>query len=311
MMDAGRPGTALAAHAVAVDGAYRRSGAGRWQVQPETFAAAVAISVRARFGDAAAASAAAIDAYIDSLHVEDLALACACRDGHGEAWDHFVLTFRPELYRAARAIAGEQGRELADSIYGELFGLTAEVGERRSLFRYYHGRARLATWLRSVLAQRHVDGLRAARRLVSLDDEEAGVAEPAHAPAGAEPDAAARMRVAAACVSAALTTLDSEARLRLAYYYVHGMTLAQTGGLFGEHEATASRKLEKARGALRAAIEQALAAQGMRAADIESWGDVAVRAWDAALGDALGVERPAGVGPQGTAGPSFTGERTP
>jgi len=311
MMDAGRPGTALAAHAVAVDDAYRRSGGARWQVQPETFAAAVALSVRARFGDAGAASAATIDAYVESLQAEDLALACACRDGHGEAWDHFVVTFRPELYRAARAIAGDQGRELADSIYGELFGLTADVGERRSLFRYYHGRARLTTWLRSVLAQRHVDGLRAARRLVSIDDDEARVAEPAQAPAPVEPDAAARMRVAAACVSAALVTLDGATRLRLAYYYVHGLTLAQTGRLFGEHEATASRKLEKARGVLRTAIEQALAAHDLRPGDIESWGDVAARAWDGALGEALGVEQPAGVEPQGTARPSFTGKRTP
>jgi len=307
MANAGRLGTA---HAGAVDAAYRRSGGARWQVPPETFAAVIALSVRARFGDGAAASDGAIDAYIESLHVEDLALACACRDGHGEAWDHFVLTFRPELYRAARAIAGEQGRELADSIYGELFGLTAEVGERRSLFRYYHGRARLATWLRSVLAQRHVDGLRAARRLVSIDDDER-VAEPAHDPAAVEPDAAARMRVAATCVSAALATLDAAARLRLAYYYVHGLTLAQTGRLFGEHEATASRKLEKARATLRSAIEQALAAQGLRAGDIESWGDVAAQAWDAALDEALGVARPAGVEPQGTARPSFKGKRTP
>jgi RNA polymerase sigma factor (sigma-70 family) len=308
MSDAGWPGTT---HAGAVDAAYRRSGGTRWQVRLETFAAAIAASVRARFGDASAASAAAIDAYVESLHVEDLALACACRDGHREAWDHFVLTFRPELYRAARAIAGEQGRELADSIYGELFGLSADVGERRSLFRYYHGRARLTTWLRSVLARRHVDTVRAARRWVSIDDEAARVVEPASRPAGIEPDAAARMRVAASCVSAALATLDAGARLRLAYYYVHGLTLAQTGRLFGEHEATASRKLEKARAALRTAIEHALAAKGLRAGDIESWGDVAAKAWDAALGEALGVEPPAGVETQGTARPSFTGKRTP
>ena len=43
------------------------------------------------------------------------------------------------------------GRELADSLYADLFGLDTRDGERRSLFRYYHGRAKLTTWLRSVL----------------------------------------------------------------------------------------------------------------------------------------------------------------
>ncbi|MGD9903506.1 MAG: RNA polymerase sigma factor [Vicinamibacterales bacterium] len=309
MADAGRATTTRDRHAAAVDAAFGRSQGARWGVDRDTFAAAVARAVAARFGEDG--EAAAVSAFIGALHAEDLALACACRDGHGEAWDHFVLTYRPELYRAARAIAGEQGRELADSIYAELFGLTADVGERRSLFRYYHGRARLTTWLRSVLAQRHVDAVRAARRLTSLDDAGPVVAEPAAHASTSDPDTAARMRTAAACVSAALATLEAEARLRLAYYYVHGLTLAATGQLFGEHEATASRKLERARSALRTAIERELAAHGLGAADVDSWGEVATQAWDGALDEALAVAAPKGLEAQGTARPSFKGKRTP
>ena len=111
------------AHAGAVAAAYQRAAADRWQVSHETFAAAVTVAVEKRFDEVEAAGTAVVEAFIGTLHASDLALACACRDGHPEAWDHFVLSYRPELYRAARAIAGDQGRELADSLYAELFGL--------------------------------------------------------------------------------------------------------------------------------------------------------------------------------------------
>jgi RNA polymerase sigma-70 factor (ECF subfamily) len=316
-----------AAHAAAVDAAYRRSGGGRWDVSRARFGDAVAQSVAKRFGgvaeDGRPAGAArdAVEAFVAGLHAEDLALACACADGHGPAWDHFVITYRPELYRAARAIAGgSEARELADSLYAELYGLATADGQRRSLLTYYHGRSRLGTWLRSVLAQRHVDAVRARRRLASLDDPDQGTPEPVASTAVA-PDIPDRLRVAAACVSTALAELDGPSRLRLAYYYVHGLTLAQAGRVFGEHEATASRKLEKARVALRTLIEAALAARGMRTTDVESWGDVATQAWDAALADALAVAAPedrrapptavATAEPQGAARLSFKEKRTP
>ena len=51
------------------------------------------------------------------LHLEDLALACACAAGDEEAWEHFVLEQRPLLYRAADAIdPGGGARDLADSL---------------------------------------------------------------------------------------------------------------------------------------------------------------------------------------------------
>lgn len=311
MLKGARPrGTALEGAAAVVDAAYQRSGAARWQLTAEAFASAVAEAVDRRFGDGST-DPRAVETFVAGLHAEDLALACACAEGRAEAWDHFVITYRPELYRAARAIAGEAGaRELADSLYAELFGLPGAGGTRRSLLTYYHGRSRLTTWLRSVLAQRHVDTIRATRRQVSLDDPDAGAPEPSSAPA-ADPDVPERMRTAATCVSQALEALDAESRLRLAYYYVHGLTLAETGRLFGEHEATASRKLEKARRALRTGIAAALARHGLGTGDVESWSDVARQAWDAALGEALGVAAPAGAGAQAGAGPPFKRERTP
>lgn len=288
----------------ALDHAYVVAGAGRWGLPRALLAESLERAVRARFTDAAPSDAAA-SAFIAALHLSDLALACACAAGIESAWDHFVLTYRPELYRAARAMTDEAaGRELADSLYADLFGLTAKDGVRQSLFRYYQGRAKLSTWLRSVLAQRHVDVVRARRRLTSLDDP----AHPADAilptPPAAPPVCAATMRVAAAAVTAALAALSADERLRLAYYYAHGVTLAQSGRLWGESEATASRKLERARKALRGGIETALAERGLAVADVDDWLAVARDAWDAALAEALGVPAP-----QGNAPPTFKGQK--
>jgi len=61
-----------------------------------------------------------------------------------------------------------------------------------------------------------------------------------------------------ACITAALRDLAPRDRLRLAYYYVDDLTLAQIGKLLGEHEATVSRKLERTRTALKRCVEDAL-----------------------------------------------------
>src|SRR5580704_16548397 len=114
-----------------------------------------------------------IERYLQSLHLEDLAIACACAAGDETAWEHIVREQRPLLYRAADAIDPSGGaRELADSLYADLYGLEDRDGKRQSLFRYFHGRSSLATWLRAVLAQRYIDRLRTNRRSEPLPDDE-------------------------------------------------------------------------------------------------------------------------------------------
>jgi len=178
-----------------------------------------------------------------------------------------MTQFRPELYRAARAIAGEvNARELADSLYADLYGLSESQGRRKSLFDYFHGQSKLSTWLRAVLAQRHVDEIRRARRTQPLEDDagaerqEISTAAAAHASAKApiDPERARYLAVLQAALTAALDSLDPRDRLRLAYYYVDDRTLAEIGRLLGEHEATVSRKLERTRQAMRRRVEVAL-----------------------------------------------------
>jgi RNA polymerase sigma factor (sigma-70 family) len=191
------------------------------------------------------------------LHLGDIALACACADGDGEAWEQFVREQRPGLYRAADAMMPTGGgRELADALYGELFGAPAS-GERRSLFRYFHGRSNLSTWLRAVLAQRQVDRIRAGRRFDPLPEDDSPAALACRAP-GPDPDRSRWMPTMRRAMADAIAALDARDRLRLGCYYAEELTLAQIGRALGEHEATVSRHLTRTRRALRVAIERQL-----------------------------------------------------
>jgi len=204
-----------------------------------------------------------------TLHVEDLALARQCAAGEEKAWDRFVLEYRPILYRAADALDPSGGaREIADSLYADLYVMQLRDGERRSLFHYFHGRSSLATWLRAVLAQRYVDRIRAHRRFESLPDEAVGnpgFSAPAPVPDPGRDDRLRRLRRA---LAAAVARLSARDRLRLGCYYRQDLTLAETGRVMREHEATVSRQLARARRVLRDDVERQLRADGLSVDEI-------------------------------------------
>lgn len=255
------------------------------QVSESVFAHAVRRSVEHRFSSPAP-QANALHRYLDTLHLADLALACACGEGDEQAWERFVLELRPTLYRSGRAITGEEttGRDLADSIYADLYGVGRSgrpSNERRSLFRYYHGRSTLATWLRAILAQRHVDYVRATRRTVTVEDSELELATSAGHDSNREPDPDRERQFAVlrAALRDALRSLPPQDRLRLGYYHTQGMTLATIGRLLDEHEATVSRRLARARRTIRGALERALVKEGLTAVEIQSCFEQAVEHW--------------------------------
>ena len=111
--------------------------------------------------------------FLLSLRVEELALARACAAGHNHAWELFLTRYREKLYLSALRIARQDAaaRELADSLYADLYGTTTRAGERFSKLTSYTGRGSLEGWLRTVLAQEYVNRYRRTKRLVSLEDE--------------------------------------------------------------------------------------------------------------------------------------------
>ena len=197
---------------------------------------------------------------MNASYARDLELARQCAAGEEQAWERFVLEYRPLLYRAADALDASGGaRDLADSLYADLYGMPEGGSERRSLFRYFQGRSSLATWLRAVLSQRYVDRLRGQQRFETLPDEESAFRRRAVRPDDPpDPDRSRHLVLLRRALARAVGRLESRDRLRLACYYVQELTLADTGRLLREHEATVSRQLARTRRALREDVDRQL-----------------------------------------------------
>jgi RNA polymerase sigma-70 factor (ECF subfamily) len=310
----------LAEHVRLLEELYGKAGCARWQVSRECFAEALRRSVEKRFRGVRTGAAEA-EAYLKALHLEDLALACACSAGIEPAWEFFVSRYRPELRAAARAIlraAGMQdetrAEELADSLYADLYGIGPTGSVRsKSLFEYFHGRSKLSTWLRSVLAQRHVDTLRTAQRTVSLDAEEGDSPsrfEPRTDPTPTDPERARYLARLDAALTEALAGLAPRDRMLLAFYYLDQLTLAEIGRTLGEHESTVSRQLERTRRLLRERVTEflrrgTLAADGrppepgLGPAEIELAFEYALEDWPFDLSSAMAKGGPRANPPKG------------
>ncbi len=211
-----------------------------------------------------------------SLRVDELALARACAAGVNSAWEIFLTRFREKLYLSALRIAREDSaaRELADTLYADLYGTSTRDGQRVSKLASYTGRGSLEGWLRTVLAQEYVNRYRRTKRLVSLDEEsEEGVQFAAPDP---EPVPAADQRLGQA-TDEALAFLSGEDRMVLSAYYLDGRTLAEIARMLGVHESTISRKLDKLAKSLRKQIVTALSRRGMSRRQAEEAMEVDVR----------------------------------
>lgn len=242
------------------------SGAERLGVSLELFASALEGSARKRFSGCVAA-ASQVEEYLAGLHLEDLALACACAGGIEAAWEEFVAGYRGYMRTASAAIlrcpaGAPEAVELADSLFAELYGLADGKRGERSLFRYFHGRSSLKTWLRAVLAQRRVNAIRAGRKFEPLEGPDGEMKEPENREISPslplDPDREQYLRMFRAALETALARLAPRDVERLRLYYAHEQTLAEIGRRLGEHESSVSRNLERIRHELRQQVEDLL-----------------------------------------------------
>lgn len=215
-------------------------------------------------------------AFLESLRVEELAIARGCAAGNERAWEVFLTRYRARLYEIAGYIAKESSaaRDLADCLYADLYGTGLREGQRVSKLNSYTGRGSLEGWLRTVMAQEYVNRYRRQRRLVSLDEEsEEGVQFPAAEP---EPPPAVDARLEAA-TDEALAALPAEDRFVLASYYLDQRTLAEIARMLRVHESTISRKLDKLAKLLRKNILASLSRRGMSRRQAQEALDIDVR----------------------------------
>lgn len=202
------------------------------------------------------------------LKMEELVLARGCANGNESAWHDFLVRYRQKLYDIARGITKEDSsaRDLADSIYGDLYGTSERDGYRLSRLNFYMGRGSLEGWLRTVVAQEFVNRYRKQKRLVSLDEqEEDGMQFSAADPS---PPGPADTRIGAA-IDDALGQLSADDRLVLASYFLDDRTLTEIGKILRVHESTISRRLEKLLKVLRKQVMAGLMARGMNRGQAE------------------------------------------
>ena len=240
---------------------YSRSGASAYGLSQQQFTA-ILQTVVSKTEDVCNSPDSEIESFLSSLKLDELALAHGCAAGNQHAWDVFLTRYRESIYQSARSITRNEsvGKELADSLYAELYGL-GPLEDRRSKLALYSGRGSLGGWLRMVLSQNFVNQIRAGKRVVSIEEEEEehGTQFAATAPVESAP-ADARL---ANATDQVLATLSSEDRFLLSSYFLDGKRLAEIGRVLGVHESTISRKMEKLLKELRKQIRRELERRGM------------------------------------------------
>jgi RNA polymerase sigma-70 factor, ECF subfamily len=197
--------------------------------------------------------------FFRSLRLADLVLAQACAQGNARAWEYFLAIYQQPLLRAAIAITGSEtlGRDVAGSLYAELYGLSTRGEQRRCPLESYRGRGSLIGWLRTTLAQRHVDHHRRTHREQPLEDYDG----PVLVPDPIKP--AAELTVLGKAIQDTLAACEPEERFLLASYYLDGRTLLQIAEVLSVHEATVSRKLHRLLDNLRKQVLTNLQAVGL------------------------------------------------
>jgi RNA polymerase sigma factor (sigma-70 family) len=269
-----------------LDSLYSETRASEWGLTRQQFATALERSATKHFGDRHV-SEKGLEEYLETLHVDDLVVATACMHGSESAWEYFVQSCRPYLRASAGSItrnslSGTDARELADSLFAELYGLVDGKRGETSLLRYFHGRSSLKTWLRTVLAQRHVDRMRQSRRWEPLEGEDGAekpaVTKNAEAPP-LDPHRGMYLQRFLLSLTVCVAALRSEDRQRLELYYAREKTLAEIGRILGEHESSVSRNLERVRRELREKVEAHLRAgnsPGEAASSLPSMSDAEI-----------------------------------
>jgi RNA polymerase sigma-70 factor (ECF subfamily) len=216
-----------------------------------------------------------IDKFIDGIHADDLCLVIACERGDQGAWSDLFEGYGATVRSAARAASSNESMadDVAQSIWADLHGLKVrEDGQPAGKLAYYSGAGSLGGWLRAVVGQLAIDQHRRQSRLVQTEEDtdlerlahgqggEANSLNPFHSAPSPEESLAGDLASADVeqALGRVLGELNDEDRLLMKLYYFDGLRLREAGAVLGVHEATASRRLTRIHGDVRARVESIL-----------------------------------------------------
>ncbi|HZS06409.1 MAG TPA: sigma-70 family RNA polymerase sigma factor [Blastocatellia bacterium] len=244
-------------------------------------------------------NSAEIREFLERVRADELCLAMACERGDEAAWRDFETAFRQTMNSAARALTKDEveAEELAQSLFGELYGMRVEGEQRMSKLSHYSGRGSLGGWLRAVVYQAFIDRKRQAARFEQVEDAAEFDRLASHAsltPALAvqngnlvsahlrQPDDIEDerlQRLTEEAMTEAFAALEAKDRLLLNYYYFDELTLREIGLLVGVHEATISRWLARTQQTVRKKTEDLLQRKhGLRRGEVSECLQIAARA---------------------------------
>jgi RNA polymerase sigma-70 factor (ECF subfamily) len=180
------------------------------------------------------------------MPVPDEQLMLAYAGGDAGAFEALYGRHKGALFRYV--LRSVKARGEAEELFQEVWMRVVESRAR------YKPEAKFTTWLYTVAHNRLVDHWRAkGLAVVSLDDEEAAVAEPAAGP-GAEPHRVVEARQTLERLAAAIAALPLAQREAFLLHTEGGLTAAEIAAATGSGEEAAKSRLRYAMGKLREAI---------------------------------------------------------
>jgi RNA polymerase sigma-70 factor (ECF subfamily) len=192
---------------------------------------------------------------ITSLHGNDLYLAFACAQHSPVAWDRFISIYRKYTHDLTAFVCPVKSMiyELAETILTDLF-LPDRSGYSR--IASYDGRSSLATWLRAIICHRAIN--ERERKFNGMTQLNEDIFEKADERALLSIEMVLRssryQELIKDSLEGACNELTDRERLMLLLRYDNGLQLGQIGCLFGLHQATITRQLERAQTKIRQAV---------------------------------------------------------
>jgi RNA polymerase sigma-70 factor, ECF subfamily len=185
-----------------------------------------------------------VAAWIESMNVKDLYLACACAQGNDEAVAVFKERFFPEIGHALLQLKQEASfvEDMKQLVYERLFIGSAEKPPK---ILYYLGAGQLSSWIKVVAFRVAVNSLRDQQKRFIHDDDALFHPERIAEDGEVKYLKGIYRNEFKAAFKQAFAKLAARERNVLRYQLIDGLNAAQIGLIYHVHRSTVTRWMEK------------------------------------------------------------------